>query len=546
MKRKLITIISLLALVFIFSSCSAGLNDKMLVDKDFKGERVINISIEKSFLSDIKGGIPALSQLLKEEVKDPLTIDVITETDNLLEVNIKMKFDGIDDYKQKVESLYKMGNIEETPSIDYLASNRVFEDDIYFAEDVTGKKLVKYLIDASVNKGLIEAGKTENIWSNYKYSFSFKNRELLTSSQVPFVVKEKNYLGPSLYLVTSSKSRSSTEGKNLWNRNFNLVFSRQVDSQLDKDWATKLIKDPDVLATRTRSSIKYKGEDYILYQFQLKDRSIEEISSISAKIIQSSNELDLSIRENPNILSIDYHFYEKYKDLDDRQGVDFDFIYYKEAQSGSQHFPKNLQSLDDRSSLTNTIGADKKALEEGFDYRKSEKASFDQAEITLYIFKDKELKRQFSIKKNKRADKKIFNKLLQSFLEEKDISYDSIGDSIDFSYGPKNFQETNKFFFIESPKIKQKFYGLFTDEVNYYDKANLKNIQIGEIKQYVRLSPGLKLIKADLNAGDSQIDNLIVVKENEYIPRIFYLLAPLVIFLAIISLSKGKKDIQGL
>lgn len=544
MRKKLLLILSLLAFVFIFSACNAGITDKMSIDKDFRGERTINISIEKSILSNIKGGIPALSKLLKEEVKDPLTIDVITETDNLLEVNIKMKFDSLQDYKKKVALLYKKGNIEEEANIEYIASSKSFEDDIYFTENVTGKNLVKHLIDISIDKGLIAANKSDDIWSNYGYSFNFKNRELLSSSQPPFLVKEKKYLGPSLYLVTSSKSVSPSGDKDLWNRNFNLIFSKEADKFLDKNWAEKLVEDPDTLATKTRSSIKYNGEDCILYQFQVKDRPIEEISSISEQIIQSSNNLDLSIKENTSNLSIDYHFYEKYKSLDDIQGTAYDFIYYKSPLESSKHFPGNSSDLDNRKDLIDIVETDREGLENAFDYRHSENASFDQADTSLYIYKNQALKRTFSIKKNKKSNKKVFNSLLMKFLDERKISYDNFADRIEFSYGPDKFQEVNKIFFTKGPDIKQEFNSLFTDKVTYVDKASLKGIQVREINQDVKLGSGLKLIKSDLNASNSQVNNLIIVNENNFIPRVFYYILPLAILALILvwlRKNKGKK-----
>lgn len=541
MRKKILFILSLLAFTFIFSACSAGLTDKMSINKDFRGERTMNISIEKSFLSDIKGGIPALSQLLKEEVKDPLTIDVITETDNLLEVNIKMKFDSLEDYKKKVALLYKKGGIDENINVEYLASNKVFEDDIYFTEDVTGKKLVKHLIDVSIEKGLIDADKSADIWSNYSYSFSFKNRELLTSSQPPYLVKEKKYLGPSLYLVTSSKSSAYDSDKNLWHRNFNLVFPKDIDGLLDKNWAENLINDPEILATITRTSVKYRGQDCVLYQFQIKNRTIEEISSISSQILKSSNELELSIRENISKLSIDYKFHEKYKDLDDRVGIDYRFIYYKDPLVASKHFPGSSNSLDDRRTLGNVVEADRDSLEESFDYKKSERASFDKAEITLYLYKNQGLKKTFSIKKNKKSEKKIFNSLLIGFLDEKRISYQDLGDTIEFSYGPDRFQDINRIFFIVNPNIKEEFNGLFTDRVTYKDKANLRNIQIGEITQFVKLGPGLSLIKSDLRASESKINNLVIAKENNFIPRIIYYLIPLALMTIIFIWLRNNK-----
>lgn len=106
-KKKLI--ILFLFLTLLLSACGIQSKENMKVNNNFKGERLILLSMDAETFNRARGGKDAVIKFFTDNVIEPLELNYVKDEANLIEVEYSLKFSSKEDYLNKVNTLYKLG-----------------------------------------------------------------------------------------------------------------------------------------------------------------------------------------------------------------------------------------------------------------------------------------------------------------------------------------------------------------------------------------------------------------------------------------------------
>ena len=179
MKKTIVLLSLLLAALLCLSGC-VNIDTAMTVDREFSGQRVMTVSFPADRVQ-AQGGLGDVDELINGS--KPAALDV-TRTDSVDPVQyvFTLRFNSLEDYKQKVESI-----IYREPSVEFSYVAQPYNRNIRLVEDFDSSDLFVWF-DQVLNgqKDAIEAAfgssvNVENIWTVTGYTLEL-NGQTYTST----------------------------------------------------------------------------------------------------------------------------------------------------------------------------------------------------------------------------------------------------------------------------------------------------------------------------------------------------------------------------
>lgn len=358
MKNKIKIFMASLFCLFILTGCGAQLDTVMTFDEDFSGSRVITAELEKSDIdSYVDGGIPAIDEIIKKNLPDILAAEK-SETDNSLVYTFTFKFDGIEDYAEKVKKLMKTTEEDEQPEIVFEYSDSPFKKGLDFSESFGSKNLLTWLSDAVEESKIADTDR-----SNY---FSYNTNKV--------VFGEEEF---DCYDDLSAKNSETFPAKSVTVDTVLLPsgnFDRTIEILFGNDTLEKIAENGDSTDTffsALAGSCEFNRNEYtdkneVGYSFAVKDKTAEETISFTNSILFADNTV-LSIEfapseDDPKQLYLnlsarcsgDYYFDSRNGNLTENyhlyDGIDYDknsafYTYYDD--NGAHYFQYSRRFAED-------------------------------------------------------------------------------------------------------------------------------------------------------------------------------------------------------
>lgn len=512
-KKKLLFLLLVFALLFILSACGAESKDTMSINSEFKGKREISLNFGKENNMYIKGGLQGLGHFLRENVQAPLSVTILTETDEKLEAIIDLPFSNLDDYKAKVSSLVKQSDGYRTPLTEFTSSKEdIFIRGVKFFDDVTSIDLLNHLIDQAIEQGLIRPDLRDKIIKSNTYNLYINNKiELKDQELPPYKLDNFQYMGPSQYIISTSP-----QDRNSWTRAFSMVFPKEHIDKLGMDWQRKIIQNPKIQESQPIEIKDGQGRDSLLFKYTLEKQSPDAIELATKNFFQTDTQLSFSINPDPNTFKIDYIIDEKVALNKLPNQVHVSSIYYNNPKDTKEHYPNVENVFSSLDEIEDALMAKKEELVSGYNQKIQIKPSFPEAQINTEIQIDGSMKRSIILIKGNGFYDKYASQLITNYLASQKLQASDYDKKISFKYGPEKFSEINELFFDANPKVDMTKSGLFTYNINYSDQASFNKFEVKDLKQNF-VGPKFSNIKQEETSfTNNKLNNSIQVKGPKF------------------------------
>ena len=173
----------LAVLALIMSACGAKVETNLGLENSEKGSRTITVSLSLKDNKDyLKGDVNALDASIKKHKPQELDYEGIrTEGDNA-QATFKVNFNSVDEYRTKVSAILRASSFDKEPQILISNSKDGLVQGVEVSENFTSQDLIKWLPEALVTDGLVEAKRKDNVLqSSGKNSVTFEGREIKTT-----------------------------------------------------------------------------------------------------------------------------------------------------------------------------------------------------------------------------------------------------------------------------------------------------------------------------------------------------------------------------
>lgn len=289
-----IAILFLISL-FVFCGCGASIDTKMEVNKEFKGVRIINVTIEQSELDEyVTGGEDALKQVADASIPKEMTYSVSSGEEGTV-MTFQVEFEDVDDYAEKVKSIISAGsNKEMNPEIQYENMNTYFKKGVYFRENFTSKDLMQWYFDA-LNTAQIISESDQSNWASLGDSQCIiDGKEYEVYSELS--VDEQDYCCLDTLEVETTLNVDGTIA-----RKFRIgAYETTIESLMERgclfdDYVKELVPEGATIVLGENADDE---DDYKEYIITVNAKNSEELTKKTNKILQSENAFSLDIKEN--------------------------------------------------------------------------------------------------------------------------------------------------------------------------------------------------------------------------------------------------------
>lgn len=294
-KKYLSIIILFLISLFVFCGCGASIDTKMEIDKEFKGARIIDVTIEKSDLDEyVTGGEEALKQVADANIPKEMTYSVSSGEENTV-MTFQVEFEDVDDYAGKVKSIISAGsNKEIKPEIQYENMDTFFKKGVYFRENFNSEDLLQWYFDA-LNEAQIISESDQSNWASLGDSQCIiDGKEYEVYSELS--VDEQDYCCLDTLEVETTLNIDGTIA-----RKFHIgAYETTIENLKERgclfdDYVKDLVPEGDSIVLEENAD---NGDDYKEYIITINAKKTEELTKKTNQILQSENAFSLDIKEN--------------------------------------------------------------------------------------------------------------------------------------------------------------------------------------------------------------------------------------------------------
>jgi|GEM_PF-4979567 len=181
--------------IALLSACGAIVDTKFTADMNFKGERIITVTLARNdFEQYAGGGVKAIEEVIIKYLPAQMTYDISLGEDALVCL-FTVPFDGIDDYRTKIDQIFAADPSNAVqPVIEYKNSATAFKSGVSLDESFTSLDLLGWLKYGLRAEGLIKRSEVEwfEIGKN-EIIFDDKDYECYTS-HLAFDEAQRNYV----------------------------------------------------------------------------------------------------------------------------------------------------------------------------------------------------------------------------------------------------------------------------------------------------------------------------------------------------------------
>ncbi|WP_103981008.1 hypothetical protein [Helcococcus massiliensis] len=535
LKNKKIKLLFILMACFMLTACGIQAKDDLNIDGNFKGKRIINISLDKETLDRVNGGNDSIKKFLNDYIESPFTYEIKKEEENLLNFDLSFEFNDIGEYKTIVKNLYEKSGKSFEDEINFLYSDgqAIFSKGIEFEDSSDIKVMLGYLEQKLVDEGLIKEADISNIWKSVEKNVTVNDEEIVKDSYTRAAYNNIEYTGPYQHMISISKSNLSDN----YNMRIRLAFKNKNLEQLKSDWKEKLFDKN--LVTNIEP---IKNDDITIEVFDVENKDLSEIEKVLEKLF--GNKVSLSIDSTLDKRRLVKVFkIEQTIAGDNNSKSNYEFIYYADPLSVEKHI-KDMNKSNIEEKYLSSDNLEYVKLEEEFPI------VFDKLSIVTKISKNS-LSRSLTVSKDNDYNKELVNDFLISFLDEKGIKYKNNESYLTIEYSGDEFLEINSKLFTTNPNVESQSLGFFKDLINYSEDSSLININFNTIEysyKYPILATETRQVENIFTTNNNWINahlNIEVYKISSIIILFILLLALIVlIFLARRKMKKENKTVH--
>lgn len=534
-KNKKIKLLFILMACFLLTACGIQAKDDLNIDGNFKGKRIINISLDKETLDKVNGGSNAVKKFLNDYIESPFTYEIKKEEENFLNLDLSFSFNDLGEYKTIVKNLYEKSGKSFEDEINFLYSDgqAVFSKGIEFEDSSDIKVMLGFLEQKLVDEGLIKEADVSNIWKSVEKNVTVNDEEIVKDSYTRATYKNIEYTGPYQHMISISKSNLSDN----YNMRIRLAFKNKNLDQLGSDWKEKLFDKN--LVTNIEP---IKNDDITIEVFDVENKDLSEIEKVLEKLFGSKVSLSIDSTLDKRKL-VKVFKIEQTIAGDNNSKSNYEFIYYADPLSVEKHI-KDINKSNIEEKYLSSDNLEYAKLEEEFPI------VFDKLNIVTKISKNS-LSRTLTVSKDNDYNKELVNDFLISFLDEKGIKYKNNQSDLIIEYSGDEFSKINSKLFTTNPNVDSQSIGFFKELINYSEDSSLININFNTIEysyKYPILAAETRQVENVFTTHSNWINAQLIIevyKISSIIILFILLLAIIVlIFFARRKMKKENKSVN--
>lgn len=529
-KNKKIKLLFILMACFLLTACGIQAKDDLNIDGNFKGKRVVNISLDQETLQRVNGGNDAIKKFLNDYIESPFTYEIKKEEENFLNLDLSFAFNDLGEYKTIVKNLYEKSgkSFEDEVNFLYSDSEAVFSKGIEFEDPSDIKLMLGFLEQKLVDEGLVKEADVSNIWESVEKNVRVNDEEIVKDSSTRAAYNNIEYIGPYQHMISISKSNLSDN----YNMRIRLAFKNKDLDHLGSDWKEKLFDKN--LVTNIEP---IKTDDITIEVFDVENKDLSEIEKVLEKLFGNKVSLSIDIRLDKKRL-VKVVKIEQTIAGDSNSKSNYEFIYYADPLSVEKHI-KDMNKSNIEEKYLSSDYLEYVKLEEEYPI------VFDKLSIVTKISKNS-LSRTLTVSKDNDYNKELVNDFLISFLDAKGIKYKNNESDLIIEYSGDEFEETNSKLFTANPIVDIQSLGFFKDLVNYSEDSSLININFNTIEysyKYPMLASETRQVENIFTTNNNWINaqlHIEVFKISAIV--ILFILLIGIIILMILARKKMKKE----
>ena len=529
-RNKKFKLLFILMACFLLTACGIQAKDDLNIDGNFKGKRIINISLDKETLERVDGGNEAIKKFLNDYIESPFTYEIKKEEENFLNLDLSFAFNDLGEYKTIVKNLYEKSgkSFEDEINFLYSDSEAVFSKGIEFEDPSDIKLMLGFLEQKLVDEGLVKEADVSNIWESVEKNVRVNDEEIVKDSSTRAAYNNIEYIGPYQHMISISKSNLSDN----YNMRIRLAFKNKNLDQLESGWKEQLFDKN--LVTNIEP---IKTDDITIEVFDVENKDLSEIEKVLEKLFGNKVSLSIDSRLDKKRL-VKVLKIEQTIAGDSNSKSNYEFIYYADPLSVEKHI-KDMNKSNIEEKYLSSDYLEYVKLEEEFPI------VFDKLSIVTKISKNS-LSRTLTVSKDNDYNKELVNDFLISFLDAKGIKYKNNESDLIIEYSGDEFAETNSKLFTTNPIVDTQSLGFFKDLVNYSEDSSLTNINFNTIEysyKYPMLASETRQVENVFTTNNNWINaqlHIEVIKISAII--ILFILLIGIIILMILARKKMKKE----
>lgn len=533
MKKRKIKLLFILLIALFITACGIQSKENMKVDNNFKGERLIQLTFDADTFNRANGGKQAVIDFLSNNVMAPLELNYIKDEPDFIEAEYSLKFGNQEDYINKINTLYQLGNIQEEIVLNFQIENERFNKSVEFQDNSDVQKIFSSLINKAIEDNIMYEDDLSRIWSTKRYSLTINNNEYIKDSDYIYGnYSENEYIGPRSINVITSRA----EENNKFNRMIVLYFDEGNYLKLDKNWEDNFILSENTKFEQNNenSSVRFLYDSFTQDQinqetahffgvesmFSMQKKNNGEKLKILEELKDFMPENDLSNKSITNFL---YYFDSiKPEDLPLEEIISQDKINERMLYVGSLDLHNGIEKVIE----TNIV--------------------FDKIQIRSKLSEENISRTLIFPKKNQ---EEIVNSNLKAYLDSLAIKYiDSKDDiKVEYIYDFENASDVHNKLFNSQIKMKPLEGNVFKLKKQINEEATFKELKAEKIEHISNVQDLGKIYDDKFHQNDTKSYQYIIsyetTKGSSIITTGIIIVASLVGLLLVFKLLNKKNTV---
>lgn len=547
-KSKFLFPLLVFMMIFILTACGIKSEETLTADKNFSGQRVMDIIFDQETLAKVKD-VEKFKSFLEENIESPLSYELYDELTKeqggpYLKYRLYLPFNSIDDYINKSKSLYEMGNVKDDIEVNYKSSNNLFEHTVSFTDNITVKNLLRYITLRAQNEGYINFTNVNSTWNETSYTAQIDGDIIIEKQNTsPYKYETTKFIGPDSYLITTSKKL------NKYTRVFNIIFKKSDFLKLESNWKDEMFKSSELINLEQKEVQDKSLEKYIIVSYAIDNKDIDVIRRATEDLFGSKVEISINSELGSNEFIERYTVHEKVAQNKYQAKAKVLSVYYIDKKDISEHESDLLENI--LVNYEDAIYSNSKIFDsQGFTETVERQIVFDEVKINTIINGTDNFTREIIFSKKGEDEKFDIENSLVKYLDRNEIKYQDEEDKLILKYFGDDFYRINEILFDNHPKISTKSESFFRYKIFFDEKMSFRDIKVKNIKYDVKGSDLVPLKDKDIEIDGELINSSITLSANRSFNSTIIFLIIAIVVIAIIGILlyiiKGEKSLSEL
>ncbi|MDO4605155.1 MAG: hypothetical protein Q4B23_04170 [Helcococcus sp.] len=535
-------------MIFILNACGIKSEETLTADKNFSGERMMDIIFDQETLSKVKD-IEKFKLFLEENIESPLNYelyDELTEQEGgpYLRYRLYLPFNSIDDYINKSRGLYEKGNVKDNIEVNYESNVNLFQYTVNFTDNISVENLLRYITIRAQNSGYLNFTNVNSSWDETSYTAQIAGNTIINNQkEAPYKYETTEFIGPNSYLITTSKNG------NKYNRVFNIIFKKSDYLKLENNWKDEIFKSTELIKLEQKEIEDKFGENYIIVSYAIENKDIDIIRRATEDLFGSNVQISLKSETGSNEFIEKYIVHEKVGENKYAPKAKVLSIYYIDKKEISEHESDLLGNIP--INYEAAIYSNSKIFDlHGFTETVERQIVFDEVDIVTSINGKDNFTRSIIFNKKDEDEKFNIENSLVKYLDRNEIAYQDEDDKLIIKYFGDDFYSVNEVLFDNHPEISTKSESFFRYKIFFNEEMSFRDIKVKNIKYDIKGSELIPLENKDISIDGESIKSSIILSANRAFNSTIIFLLITILVIAIIAILlyiiKGEKSLSEL